>query len=336
MSQHVPKIQLPQVSNVVIRVDFVDCSIRVSAHIALHIWIVPVHYISRYASSGIELDNSFLRNKPEEFIVGSTVAAEEVEMNRKTSSCSMVVIPGVDIAIRSMKKNERSTFWIGAKYGHTGYYGDISKNKRAVGYADQPKANEDLEFEIKLLNWRPNDDKSLEDSWVLPFDEKVKMAQRLKDDGTMYFKENRFLKAFRLYKRAVNTLKRKRSSSQQNEELSDSMKKQMNELMIPCLMNMSACCLKLKNREQDCISYCTQILEEYKEVLTADQKLKTLFRRGQAHLQLSDYEKAREDLTLAKQISPDNKAVAAELRKLQQEEDAYKRKLKKMYSNMFD
>jgi FK506-binding protein 4/5 len=270
-------------------------------------YIVSIHYIARYASDQQEFDNTYRRNKPEEFLVG-------VDQ----------VISGVDIAVQTMKKQETSVFLInGAKHGHK-----VNRKSNRFNF----RMDEDLIFEIQVLDWRP--DEPLENEWIMPISDKIRIAKNLKEEGNEYFKDNKYLKAFRIYKRALKTLKRMKKSSENVTE-SEHERTQLNSLKITCLMNLAACCLKLKGREKDCIDYTSEILDKLTEYLTNDQKVKTLYRRAQAYLNLAEFDKARQDLEVARCIAPDNQAVILELKKVQKEESEYTKRLKKMYSNMF-
>jgi FK506-binding protein 4/5 len=266
-----------------------------------------VHYIARYASDGEEYDNTYKRNKPEEFLVGSNQ-----------------VIPGIDIAIRSMTKQETSKFILSNKYTH-------KVNNRKSHF--QFRTNESLEYEIQLIDWRNNE--PIENEWIMGLDEKLRIGRNLKEDGNIYFKEEKYNKSYRLYKRAVKTLKRTKSNNSTTDTSHNEQIAELNSLKITCLLNMAACCLKL-NRYNDTITYCTEILTDYTSDFTKDQRLKALYRRGQANLANSEFEAARSDLEQAKQLAPDNKPVLAELKKLQQTETQYKNQLKKMYQKMFD
>ena len=58
-------------------------------------------------------------------------------------------------------------------------------------------------------------------------------------------------------------------------------------------------------------------------------------RRGQAHLKLGNVADAREDLTRAAQLDPQNRDVRRELEAVKEQEKAVKEKQKGMFGGMF-
>jgi FK506-binding protein 4/5 len=63
---------------------------------------------------------------------------------------------------------------------------------------------------------------------------------------------------------------------------------------------------------------------------------KAFFRRGEAHLQLKDYELAMNDFQMVIELDPDNKAARNKVAHCLQEIKAQKNRDKKIFANMFD
>lgn len=85
---------------------------------------------------------------------------------------------------------------------------------------------------------------------------------------------------------------------------------ELKELAIALHLNIAACAAKLDNLNQVIIS-CSFILEVDK------RSVKVVFRRGLALVKLSLLEKAYDDLTKAREVKPNNKDIARELRNLE-------------------
>jgi tetratricopeptide (TPR) repeat protein len=97
------------------------------------------------------------------------------------------------------------------------------------------------------------------------------------------------------------------------------------ELESTLYLNVAACQLKLGQFEA--------ALEACNKVGKDNQK--ALFRMGQAHFGLGNLEKATEAFKEALKLSPNDKAILAELKKIQQKEEDNKKKQKDMYAKMF-
>jgi len=103
----------------------------------------------------------------------------------------------------------------------------------------------------------------------------------------------------------------------------------MDNIKLPCLLNLAACQIKLKSFS-DCIITCSQALD------VDTKNVKALYRRGQAHSGSGEFEKAKEDLTEAVQLSPNSKEIRLELEQLKKNIAAYKQKEKEMFAGVFD
>eukprot|EP01017_Pseudomicrothorax_dubius_P049411 TRINITY_DN9187_c0_g1_i4.p1 TRINITY_DN9187_c0_g1~~TRINITY_DN9187_c0_g1_i4.p1 ORF type:complete len:181 (+),score=23.03 TRINITY_DN9187_c0_g1_i4:391-933(+) len=102
----------------------------------------------------------------------------------------------------------------------------------------------------------------------------------------------------------------------------DKLQEIVDQVFIPCNLNMSLCYLKLKGYST-AVHFAT-------EVLNKDEKnIKALYRRGTAYIYLSEFEKAKEDLKLANSVAPEDKDVqqAFELLKTKKKQSSEKEKM---------
>jgi len=63
--------------------------------------------------------------------------------------------------------------------------------------------------------------------------------------------------------------------------------------------------------------------------------IKALFRKGQAHSRMNEFEKAKSDFLEAIQRAPENKEVKQELEILKKKMAAYKQQEKQMFAGLF-
>eukprot|EP01100_Stratorugosa_tubuloviscum_P014672 TRINITY_DN799_c1_g3_i1.p1 TRINITY_DN799_c1_g3~~TRINITY_DN799_c1_g3_i1.p1 ORF type:complete len:358 (-),score=170.69 TRINITY_DN799_c1_g3_i1:172-1245(-) len=144
-------------------------------------------------------------------------------------------------------------------------------------------------------------------------------ATRIKEISNNLFKTNQFEAARNKYAKASRYLV---DISETDEE-----KQQIFQLKSICLNNKAACELKL-HLYNDTISTC-------KEALMYETSTKALFRRAQAYIEIKEFDNAKEDLLQALQIEPQNKAVQAELQKVEKRKLDYVKRQQEIYSKLF-
>merc|ERR1719247_3337915 len=113
------------------------------------------------------------------------------------------------------------------------------------------------------------------------------------------------------------------SSSQVPKERVDDLRK----LKQSSRLNMAACYLKLEEH-QKCVDACTKAME-------LGSSAKAYFRRGQAYLELRNLSGARSDLERARELTPNDPAIVAELRKLRSALGQANPKERASYAKMF-
>jgi len=145
-----------------------------------------------------------------------------------------------------------------------------------------------------------------------PTEVKVKLASDLKNIGNDAFKAGNIERATQKYNKGILYL----GGPADNKEL-----------YISLLSNLSACYIKG--------SHFDLALDACNKVLQLQETAKALFRTGQAHVGLNDFESAKGCFQKALKLEPSDKAIQAELTKIKQKEEEQKQKEKQMYRKMF-
>jgi len=247
---------------------------------------VKVHYVGTLESNGQKFDSSRDRGDHFKFRIGTGQ-----------------VIKGWDLGVATMKQGELAilTCRFDYAYGEEGSPPSIP-----------PKAT--LNFEVELFGW---DDPEPD---TVP--EKIKAANKRKDEGNALFKEGKFQEASSKYQAALDYFK-------QSWGMNDEEKKQIDDIKLPCLLNSAACQIKTKDYSE-CVLTCSKALD------IDNKNVKAIFRKGQAHALNGEFEKAKEDLMEAARLSPKSAEIRQELEKLKKNISAYNQKEKQMFSGVFD
>lgn len=139
----------------------------------------------------------------------------------------------------------------------------------------------------------------------------VDIIKRIKNVGNAYFVKRKYSSAEVKYKKALRYYE-----YMINEKNVPSNHAEIENLKIVMLLNLAA--VKLHQlKYKDTISLCEQ-------VLSLDSKnSKALFRRGQAHMGLNEYELGLSDFTKAYEESPKNKDILKEIDKVKKIINSY-------------
>ncbi|XP_033123344.1 inactive peptidyl-prolyl cis-trans isomerase FKBP6-like [Anneissia japonica] len=253
---------------------------------------VRVHYNGFLEFSDEPYDSSRLRNKPQHFKLG------EGE-----------VIPGMDIAVSTMKKGEMSQFLIQSAYAF---------GKKGV----PPRIPEDatILFEIELLHFTDDcitDNPGKDADWK----EVLKVVNSHRQMGNDLFRSNAIHKAFNKYQKAYRLLEDARLKNEFEEE-------EMKAVMLKVCLNMSLSSFKLGNSPR-AVTFAN------KAIAIDAKNAKAHFRKGQALLHLSDFSRARGSLKTAQKLAPNDGSIVKELHKLEKACKTFKTLEKDMCSRMF-
>lgn len=214
---------------------------------------------------------------------------------------------GLEKVIQRMEKGEQAIVYLKPSYG----FGNAGKEKFQI----PPQA--ELKYEVHLKNF----DKAKE-SWEMNVEEKLEQSTIVKERGTVYFKEGKYKQAILQYKKIVSWLEYESSLSNEDAQKAQS-------LRLASHLNLAMCHLKLQAFSA-AIESCNKALE------LDNNNEKGLFRRGEAHLAVNDFELARADFQKVLQLYPSNKAAKVQLAVCQQRIRKQLAREKKLYANMFE
>ncbi|XP_075408331.1 peptidyl-prolyl cis-trans isomerase FKBP4 [Tenrec ecaudatus] len=214
---------------------------------------------------------------------------------------------GLEKTIQRMEKGERAIVYLKPSYA----FGNVGKEKFHI----PPQA--ELKYEIHLKNFE-----KAKESWEMNLEEKLEQSAIVKERGTVYFKEGKYKQAVLQYKKIVSWLEYESS-------LSSEMAQKAQALRLASHLNLAMCHLKLQ-----AFPAATESCNKALELDSSNEK--GLFRRGEAHLAVNDFELARADFQKVLQLYPSNKAARAQLAICQQRIRKQLAREKKLYANMFE
>lgn len=151
-------------------------------------------------------------------------------------------------------------------------------------------------------------------------DEKIKAADRFRQEGNEAFRKNNYGLAAVHYRKAL--LQFDYTFAEGDEET-----KQLEDVKLPCLLNLAAC--KCQQEEWDeVLTHCRLALE------LNPRSVKAYYRTGQAHIARDKFDLAKDALMSAYEIEPNNAEVRAMLKKLQTNIANYQVRQKQVYTAM--
>ncbi|XP_059480940.1 peptidyl-prolyl cis-trans isomerase FKBP4 isoform X2 [Neocloeon triangulifer] len=220
------------------------------------------------------------------------------------------ICEGLEIAISKMKKGQISEVEIKSKYA----FGNGGKAEFNI------PPNADITYEVHLKKCERS-----KESWDLDMDQKLAESKTFKEKGTHYFKIENYPVALRMYKRAVDHLE----YSDDYSEEAKAKKAEITELLLQCRLNIGMVYLKM-NKDIEAKEICTKVLEQH------PTNEKALFRRGQAHMNMLDYDLAQKDFEEILKVEPNNKAAANQIKMCGLKIKEQLNKEKRLYKNMFE
>ncbi|CAF1001523.1 unnamed protein product [Rotaria sordida] len=263
---------------------------------------VRIHYNAYFELNDEPYDSTYIRRRPCEFQLGK-----------------FNVLPGLDLAVRTMQRRERAKFIISSDL----LYGEYGCPPRIP-----PKAWS--LFVIELISWidctlieklnklkTTNDDEITED-----FDERIRIAQTLRDMGNDEYAKHNLERAIRYYAKGKQFLLKTKTTNE-NQTI------QQKELLLKLYLNSAQCYLKLRNHERT-IKNCN-------EALQLDPKnIKALFRISIAYRSLHQFDQAHTYLNTAINIEPYNAEIIDEAQRLDRAIEQQKKNEQKLYYRMFN
>eukprot|EP01129_Flabellula_baltica_P001098 TRINITY_DN1100_c0_g1_i1.p1 TRINITY_DN1100_c0_g1~~TRINITY_DN1100_c0_g1_i1.p1 ORF type:complete len:455 (-),score=149.71 TRINITY_DN1100_c0_g1_i1:22-1278(-) len=212
---------------------------------------------------------------------------------------------GLQLAIESMKKGEESVFTIAPDYA----FGE-------EGSSSVPP-NTTVVYEVTLHNL----ERAKDPYTFKSFDEKMEQALLRKEAGNEFFKRQKLLPAQKKYERAIKFL-------DNQTKFDDEQKKEAENFKLSCHLNLSLVFFKIGDMKKS--------LKSANDALKIEKNnVKGLYRRSVAHFEQGNWDEARKDIKTLLAIDPENGAAKKVLAQIKRKVEAYKKKQKSMYSNIF-
>lgn len=263
---------------------------------------ITIHYSLYLEGQDEPYDSSILRGKCERYILDDGQ-----------------LLPGLEIAIKSMKKKEHSEFLISSAYGF-GEFGcpprippksEIRANVELLDFVEEGQAQ-------AMLNIPP-----AERSKTHRFSDVLKIASKEHAEGNDYVKKGEYKLAVRRY---VNACKLLDEAELKDDKEEDAQKRLLKKLWL----NRSYCYLKINHPKQAC-SVLQQAITEF------PREAKALYRMGKAKKMLANYDESRRYFLKALALRPDDEDIGRELamidRQLKMEQDNERALCRRMFDN---
>lgn len=213
---------------------------------------------------------------------------------------------GLDKAVASMKKGEKALVKVLPQYG----YGETGNEEKKI------PAHATLIYEVEMVDYT-----KVKATWEMSAEEKLDACRKAKDEGNELYKTGNYAKAAKKYKKAGKFVDTDYSFKEEEKEAAKLLK-------VACHLNSAACDLKLKQYKD--------VLENSKKVLDIDKdNVKALFRRGQAHSELDNWDEAQQDFRRAQELDPNNKEITRELQRLKRKMIEQDKKDKQRFKKIF-
>jgi len=256
--------------------------------------VVKLHYNAYTEFNEEPFDCTYARKKPHIFVVGNGE-----------------VILGLDIAVRSMKLNEKAQFLIKP---HLAY--------GSFGCLDRIPANATVLFQIELLEIIES--AAAENFENLPKERKTDFAEVYKlcmaqcAKGKDLFNRN-ITSAIKEYNIAVSALQEARLS-----DYEDQIKQQ--ELQYKLYSNLQVCYTKIQEPKKACV--CFNKINELAKGKELKISAKVYFNNAKCLRMLGDYNLAKSRLQKAHNLEPRNPEILNEFKLIDEEHNKYKEKQK--------
>ncbi|KAJ2684676.1 peptidyl-prolyl cis-trans isomerase cpr6 [Coemansia sp. RSA 1285] len=156
---------------------------------------------------------------------------------------------------------------------------------------------------------------------------------QMKAAGNEAFKDGRLQDAADKYSKGLRYLREITVFDSDNDP-AGALRPQFVALKTPIALNRAMCFLRL-GRPEDAVRDCSVVLETPAAELADRDRTKALYRRGSAFRQLKIYDKAVEDLTRARTLDPEDKAISNELALAEAAIKERAKKEKHMFSKLF-
>ncbi|KGL86859.1 Peptidyl-prolyl cis-trans isomerase FKBP5, partial [Charadrius vociferus] len=257
------------------------------------------------ASPGWSFESVFISFHLEGFCGGTRFDCKDVKFVVGEGEDHDIPI-GIDKALEKMQRGEHCILYLGPRYG----FGEAGKPKYGI------QANAELVYEVTLKSFE-----KAKESWEMDTKEKLEQAAVVKEKGTMYFKEGKYLQAVIQYGKIVSWLEMEYGLSEKESKASDS-------FLLAAFLNLAMCYLKLREYAK-AVECCDKALG-----LDQDNE-KGLYRRGEARLLMNEFELAKCDFQKVLEVNPQNKAAKSQISVCQKKTKEHNERDRRIYANMF-
>ncbi|KAL9649834.1 hypothetical protein ABK040_009647 [Willaertia magna] len=155
-------------------------------------------------------------------------------------------------------------------------------NQKIEIYSNDKK----YKFIIELISINNNNENGSIDEWELTDEERYHSSFNKKEEGNLYFAENKYIPASRCYRIGIKQL---RKINKLKWDLNES---KTRELLITLFNNLLTCEMKLK-RYKNVIRFSTECIENI------GINVKTYYKRGEAYMMNGEYKEAINDFNKA-------------------------------------
>ncbi|CAF0767023.1 unnamed protein product [Didymodactylos carnosus] len=262
---------------------------------------VKIHYSAYFEYMDEPYDSTYKRHKrPYEFHLGR---------------CE--VLPGIDYAVSTMQRRERSKFIISSDllYGSVGCRPRIVENAWSLFVIELISAINMTADELVVP-------KTLQQQNIDDFDKKVKIAQTLRNMGNEEYAKNNLEKAIRNYNKGKQFILKTHILNEEQE-------KQYHQLLLKLYLNSAQCYLKLKNFEKT-IRNCLDALQ------IDLYNIKALYRISMSYRLLQKFDQAKIYLDKAIKLEPNNQDLSGELQQLHTAIEHQKKNEQTFYQKIFN
>ncbi|CAF2374758.1 unnamed protein product [Rotaria sp. Silwood2] len=246
---------------------------------------VRLHYYAYFEHRDEPFDTSFKRRRPLEFRLGK-----------------YEVLPGIDLAVRTMQRRERSKFIISSDllYGEPGCAPHIPESAWCLYVIELLTTNESstVIHDEQLLIKTTTDKQQIDD-----FAKRIRLAQTLRNTGNEEYANSQLDRALRSYNKARKLIHNRVTIIDGKHE------EQYHQLLLKLHLNSAQCYLRLDNFEK-CLRACRDAL------VIEPNNLKALFRASVSLRSLNQLDEAEIYLSKALAIDPQNRDILTEVTKL--------------------
>lgn len=165
--------------------------------------------------------------------------------------------------------------------------------------------------------------------WELSDQERLGIAKRHRDQGSLLFKSGHFRGASMHYSKAVQCLAVVDPDTPLEVENLEEFEKETIALRTIAFMNLSACQLKFQQYDH-VVQNCSRVLE------VDPGNIKSWYRKAKALLGMKDFEAARAGALRARELDPSNQAVNELLKTVDSQEATHRAQYKDALRAMFD